>query len=137
MKEVKDVVDIWIDEKSVLDILEDEMTPEDAAVLFQPVDEERISEYDTFNALANSYNEKIRGDLSYLRQKILTANGGSEDVSADIIEKIFSNERERNILFRNMEEFTIKTILRRVLRYLEGDILVRSDKRDYRASIMV
>ena len=102
------------------------MTKEIALTLIEPVDEVRISEYHVFNALAHAYNEKIREDLSFLRSKLLTATGGYEYVSERIVCEIFRNEREREILFSNTQGLTVTGILNRVLKYLEGDIHVKS-----------
>ena len=122
----KSRTEIWIPDDAILEILEDDMTLEDAQTLVEPMDEIRVSEIHLFNALAHAYNEKIREDLSFLRSKLLTASGGYEDVPETIIQQIFRNETERNILFGKTTGHTIKSILNRVLKYLEGDIHVKS-----------
>jgi hypothetical protein len=105
-------------------------------VFITPVEPKQIDEYNLFNALAQSYNRKIRGDLSYLRSILIEKTGGSEAVSSRVVDEVFSNKREKQILFSRITEPTIENILKRVLRYLEGDIIVKTDRKDYRASIM-
>ena len=102
---------------------------EDAQTLVEPMDEIRISEIHLFNALAHAYNEKIREDLSFLRSKLLTASGGYDEVSDRVIQEIFRNETERNILFGKTTGHTVKSVLNRVLKYLEGDIHVKSGQK--------
>jgi hypothetical protein len=94
-----------------------------------------IDEYHLFNALAKSYNRKILRDLSYLRGRILEMTGGEEQVNESVVNKIFYNERERYILFTRVDDYSVTNILRRVLRYLEGDIIVKTERTSYRASI--
>jgi len=96
---LKEGLEIWIEDKVILDILEDNMTMEYAKVFLDKVNVIEISEYGLFNALAESYNLKILRDLSYLWEKIMAATSGENVVSIEVVREIFSNERERHILF--------------------------------------
>ncbi len=115
--------------------MDDNIDPEEAEAFITPVQPVTLSERTLFNALAISFNEKIRGDLSYLRSVLLAKTEGSEEVSDEVNDVVFSNSREKQILFSRISDYTIENILKRVLRYLEGDIIVKTDKREYRASI--
>jgi hypothetical protein len=125
---VREQIALWIEDEPILELLEDEITREEAEVFFDPAEEELVDEYALFNALAVSYNTKIRGDLSYLRGLLMAETEGSEQVPSEVVQKIFVNHREYAILFQGISDSTVTNILKRVLRYLEGDIIVKADK---------
>jgi hypothetical protein len=135
LEKCREKVTIWIDDELILDILDDEITMDEAEIFITPVENTPLDETSLFNGLANSYNQKIRADLSYLRGLLYEKTNGDDYVSEAVVEEVFANVRERMILFSRISDPTVENILKRVLRYLEGDIIVKTDKREYRASI--
>jgi len=100
------------------------------------VEDIEIEEYQLFNSLAAAFNSKIRMDLSYLSDR-LTEDMADETavIPKETVEAIFENKRERKILFPKYDDLTVDLVLKRVLKYLEGDVVVRTAKHEYRASI--
>jgi hypothetical protein len=52
----------------MLDMLEDEMERDDVAVLFEAPEKRKITEDELVRALADSFNENARRDLTFLRE---------------------------------------------------------------------
>ena len=132
----RESTDIWMLDEPILDLLEDKMTIEDAQFIMTEVEDIEIEEYQLFNSLAAAFNSKIRMDLSYLSDR-LTEDMADETavIPKETIETIFENKRERKILFPKYDDLTVDLVLKRVLKYLEGDVVVRTAKHEYRASI--
>jgi hypothetical protein len=54
-----------------------------------------ITEDELVRALADSFNENSRRDLTFLRSVLLEANNGEEELTEDVLAQIFTNEVER------------------------------------------
>jgi hypothetical protein len=116
--------DIWMDDAEVLDNLEDQMTREQLETFLSTFADVRLDEYHVFNILANSFDEKLHEDMSYLREALVEQSGNQERTTWPVLEAIFHDKRERMVMFYNLTEsdLTIPTVLTQVLKYLEGDI---------------
>jgi hypothetical protein len=132
---LKESTAVWVSDSEGLDFLEDTMTVEDAMFLVTDREEILIPEYDLFNALASAYNNKIAADITYLRARLLEVTSGDTIIQHTQLAEIFVNKRERKILFPNSEPRSVETVLRRVFKYLEGDVVVRTDKRGFKATV--
>jgi len=101
------------------------MTRETVTFLCQEPNVVEIDEDQLVRALAEAYNENARRDLVFLRNRLFEASNGSEEINDDVLNTIFTNKRERQILFPNDDKWDIDTLLKRVLKYLEGDVIVK------------
>jgi hypothetical protein len=100
------------------------MTREQLEQFLSAFSDQLLDEYHVFNILANSFDEKLHEDMSYLRAAIVEKSGNEERTTFDVLEAIFEDKRERMVMFHNLkeEDLTITTVLTQVLKYLEGDI---------------
>lgn len=129
---------VWIDDDTILDLLEDDMSRETVTFLCQEPKVVEIDEDQLVRALAEAYNENARRDLVFLRNRLFEASNGSEEINDEVLNTIFTNKRERQILFPNDDNWDIETLLKRVLKYLEGDVIVKQKRQaNKRTSVAV
>ena len=65
---------VWIDDETILDLLEDDMSKETVEFLCQEPNVVEIDEDPLVRALADAYNENARRDLVFLRNRIFEAS---------------------------------------------------------------
>jgi hypothetical protein len=80
LEKLHDATTLWVSDQDVLDILEDQMTFQDAMFLFNTaVEHPTITEYELFNALGIAFERKLAGDLAYVRGQFEVESGQNVD----------------------------------------------------------
>jgi hypothetical protein len=124
LEELKKRSVIWMTDAEILDNLEDNMTRAELEAFLGAFTDIMIDEYHVFNILAQSFEEKLQEDISYMRGQIVEKSGNEERTTPEALAQIFEDKREYSVMFLTLgeEDMEIPRVLTQVLRYLEGDI---------------